>query len=685
MKWPISIHEIRKGILDGSISFEELSNAKDSLDMFRWDVLSPNTEECRPTLSEVKDLIMIYLDYYVYSEEGDVLITDGEYDELMNCYIEMGGEPIYHSDVLTSVSRWEFVPHESPGIVGSIKKIYEFEELQDYLSEYRNSAGRSYRIAPKFDGISSAIKFNDNGKILMAVTRNDGVQGQNITEVAKRAWNAKEVGMRYSEPLKKGETVWVKTELCISMEDFNKLVEEKAYKNRRSGTSGIVNSPKNLHLAKYITIIPLAAHYPSNDDIDYHPMGAKDIFIPNPESPKGATLLMDEIEKMFSVIRDAHYPFRTDGVVIYPLGDDIIPNYDDIMDHAIAFKVNTAEALTQVEYGYVSVGRLGNAIPMVHVFPTEINEICAHDASLGSFDKFAGMDIHEGEQVVIYAGGDVIPLVKLPEIRHYPAHAPLLQIKKRCPFCNEKLTRHVNSYRCENPNCTRVNAGRIANFLVKLEAYGISDTTIQDLYDAGLIKDIPDLFHLTEDQIAKLDGYGEQKAHNIMKEIHRIQTMEVSASRLLGSLGIPGISEKKSHNLLSVMSISKVLKMKKKKAIFELMNADNVGETTAKTFVVFIRDNKELIKELLDTMNITNDTQWKGNVVFTGFRNSDLAGKFNRLGYEISSNVNRSTVAVIDNSFSHDSTKCKAARSKGIDIVHVSEVDDVLNGLRRRK
>lgn len=676
------LSKLRQDIIDKKIQLDHIVKYKEELNHIREEFLHLKTTH-DVNLTHIRDLIMIYLDYYTYSETGDVLINDVEYDELMNAYLQCGGELITTSDIITSATKWPFVKHEYPGIVGSVKKVYTQDELLSYMDGYRCTEGRYFRIAPKFDGVSSAIKYDNRGNVVMAVTRNNGVEGQDITEVVRRAWNAREVGLEMSTKMET-EHLWVKTELCISMKDFDNLVEEKVYKNRRSATSGIVNSPKNLHLAKYITIIPLAYVDPRTDDIEYHPMGCKDIFIHDPGSTKGTLDMMDEIQGMLSSIRDSHYPFRTDGVVIYPLGQEIVPNFDDIMDHAIAFKVNTAEALTQVDYGYVSIGRLGNAVPMIHVFPAEINEICAHDASLGSFDKFAGMDIHEGEQVVIYAGGDVIPLVRLPEIRHYPADAPLLEIKKRCPYCNEKLTRFVNSYRCENPDCSRVNAGKIANFVVKLGAYGISDQTIQDLYDAKLIKDIPDLFELDENAIASLNGYGDGKAGNIVSEIRSIQEKEIPESKLLGSLGMTGIGEKKSRKLLSVMPIKKALKMKKKKAIFELVSADDIGPTTAKTYVSFIHEYDDMIKRLLSCMNIVSDASWKGNVVFTGFRNPDLEEKFNRIGYEVSSNVNRNTRAVIDSSYSHDSTKCNAARAKGIDIVHVSEVQDVLDGLEGR-
>ena len=671
----VDVSKLRKDLIQNKIELSALESHRDEL----FYLLDGFLHDKEDNLKICEDLIMLYLDYYTYSEDGDVLITDHEYDMLMNWYIDHGGTLISRSDLLTNQTQWDFVKHESPGIVGTVKKIYTFEELVDYVSKYKTSSGiRKFRVAPKFDGISSAIKIDSKGRFLMGVTRNNGVEGQNITEVVRRAKNAKEVGSYYAFNLKKGETLWVKTELCISSEDFEKLVEEKEYANRRSATSGIVNSPKNLNLAKYITIIPLASHTIGNDQIDYVPLDSDTYSIRKPME------LMDHIEKMFSKIRDSHYPFRTDGVVIYPLGDDIIPNYSDIMDDAIAYKVNTSQALTEVEYGYVSIGRLGKAVPMLHVKPVEINEICAHDASLGSFDKFASMDLHEHEQVLIYAAGDVIPQAKLPERRHYPANAPILHIAKRCPYCNTKLSRKKNTYFCENPECLRVSAGLITNFLVKLKVKNISDRTIEDLYASKLIREIPDLFTLTVSDISDLPGYGTDKAVNIVTELEHLKETPISVSTLLGSLGIAGISEKKAKKMLKVMPINKLLKGKKDQLVYELLGADNTGFTTAETFINFIHDNKKLIKKLMDIMNVTNDIEYKGNVVFTGFRNDDLEKKFNEIGYEVSSNVNGKTVVVVDASFSHDSTKCKAAERKGIDIVHVTEVDEVIHELKKK-
>lgn len=670
----IDVIDLRKNILNGKIDINDLNLYENDLRIWMETSLSKKVLS-NEAFDVITNLIMLYLDYYTYAEDGDVLITDFQYDMLMNHYINNGGKQISKADKLMNVSQWNFVKHEMPGMVGTLKKIYTFEELQIYFNKYRSGSSRFRRfiIAPKYDGISSAIKIV-NGRIVLGVTRNNGFEGQDITQVVRNACNANKIVKMFGSD-KKDHVVWLKTELVIRSQEFEKVIEEKTYKNRRSATSGIVNSPKNVHLAKYISIIPLAAYQVNEKKLQYCPPDSKEINISN------AYDLKDDIDEMISKIRDSSYDIRTDGVVLYPIGDDILPNFNDIMDDAVAFKVNTSKAFTTVEYGYVSVGRLGNAVPMFHVKPCDVNETTVTDVSLGSFDKFYGMDVHEGEQIEVYSAGDVIPQAKLPEIRHYKEDAPLIKIKKRCPYCNEKLTRYKATYRCENQDCPRIKSGKISNFIIKLKAKNVSDRTIEDLVEAGLVKSIPDLFDLTIDEIAKLDGYGKDSAKIIVDEIEKIRTTETPVSTMMGALGIQGISEKKCKKLFKVMNLKKMLKTDPKELLYDLVSADSTGRITAQTFIDFLQENKKLIKQLVEIMNITTDIEWKGNVVFTGARDHELENRFMEKGYEISSAVNGNTIVVIDASYNHESTKCKAAKKKGIDIIHISEAEDVLKQL----
>lgn len=693
----MNLTQFRKDIISGKIDINHIPD-NDIEELKHLSSKFTHKEFCtNEEMDEYYELIMILLDIYTYREDGFVVISDYDYDLLMNNYIINGGKLVHKSDVIEDPlqTRWKFVKHEAPGVVGTIKKIYDEAELYSWCKFNKEHKGIYwYRIAPKFDGISSAIKLSGKGEILQALTRNDGYEGQDITKVIRNCRNVSRIE-KFAElhKIKKNDHLWIKTELVMDTECFEKCIQEKPYANRRSATSGIVNSPKNVHLAKYLDIIPLAVYNPQKETVDYIPLNSYTI---EDYDSRG---MMHEVEVLLSVIRNSDYPYRTDGVVLFPLMGN--PSEDekyfhtldqdhfnpmDIMDDAIAFKVNTNEAITTVEYGYVSVGPLGYARPMIKVRPVEVNETTVTDVSLGSFDTFATMDLHEKEEVIVFSAGDVIPQAKLPESRHYKAKAPLIKIKKQCPYCNEKLTRSKGTYRCENEDCPRVNQGKIINFITKMDIKGVAEATIEDLYNAKLIKTIPDIFELKESDIIQLEGYQKDKANLIISEFQRIKDKEIPISKLLGALGIKGISRKKCQLLMKAIADNpdKLLKKKPEKMFFELTSIDGIGDKTAATFIDFLKDNHHLIADLMDIMNVSIDPNYIGNVVFTGFRDSDLQEKFEDLGYELSNRVNSETVVVINASYEMNTPKCRDAIEKNISIVHRSNVDVVLDQLSKR-
>ena len=204
------------------------------------------------------------------------------------------------------------------------------------------------------------------------------------------------------------------------------------------------------------------------------------------------------------------------------------------------------------------------------------------------------------------------------------------------------------------------------------------------MVECELIKTIPDIFYILPDDIERIPGYGADKANMIVGEFQKIKNKETPISSLLGALGIQGISEKKCKNIIAQLDyFDSFLTMDSKKLQWLLTDGDNIGLKTASIFVDFVNENRDLIEELLHTMNVVNDVKYKGNVVFTGGRYPDLENKFKDLGYESSNNVNSDTIVVIDSSYDHDSTKCKSAKKKGIDIIHVSEVDEVFKELAK--
>ena len=662
--------ELRSDLKKGKIEIESLGNMIDTL----FEPMMKILLKAETSVSAYEDFIYLCMDYYTFTDS--LLISDYDYDQIMNMFLRKGGYHISTADNIAGNdvgTKWNIVKHEEPGVVGTVSKVYSKEELDFYWRKYPWC--HDWIVGPKYDGISSSIKI-ENGKIVLACTRYDGIYGQDITLIVKNAKNASTFMEYFDQDDIDG---FYKVELCVGMSDYQELIKEKYYANRRSATSGIINSPKNLEYAHYITIIPLAKYVPKHngDRLIYRPLLSRVI-----EGIGSSDYLYNKIKEMLNVCRDPEFEFRTDGVVIMPTGL-LDLDKSDLMSNAIAFKVNTKIGTTRIKRLYVSVGRLGKAVPMAEVIPVEVNETIVSDVSLGSFDKMVGLNLHEDETVEIYSAGDVIPQLRLPEEKTYPKNSPYIYLKLNCPYCGEKLDRIGREMFCNNPKCVRVKTGKIANFVSKIGMENISDATIEDLYMAKLIKHIPDIFSLRYEDIRTLEGYGDISAQNIIYEIDKIKEKAIPLDQLFGALGIPDIAEKTARKIFSVISLDDLFK-KKEKIFMKLITAEGIGEATAKSFVNFIKDNEEDISELLDILNVTEPIKWKGNVVFTGFRNTELQEEFNKIGYEVSDNVNSKTVAVITNSRDSNSTKCRAAMKKGIDIIHLLDVDDLIKSLKKK-
>ena len=399
--------------------------------------------------------------------------------------------------------------------------------------------------------------------------------------------------------------------------------------------------------------------------IDYNPPDA--ITIKGVESK---VQIMGYMLKLLAQLKnpDNHYEYRVDGVILFPMIR--YKELNDVMENSMAFKINTAEALTTIKYGYVSMGRTGRAVPMIKVEPCEVNETIVEDVTLGSFQLFKAMHLYEGEKVVIYSAGDVIPEMKFPEKRMIPDGAQLLRIPEICPYCGSEL---VNAT-CPNPVCKRKITGRITNFLERTDITSdISDKTIEDLYDAKKIRNIVDIFKLQVNDIASLDGYTQTGALKMINQFNTLRTTPISYSRFFGSLGCPGISLKIASGIFDVTTMDELLRTKGWDRINLLMCVDKLGLTRAQIISDFIDQNYQEIYELMQIMNLVKDRKYFGNVVFSGFRDSSWEAKFDQIGFRVGDSVTRETAACIVANMG--TTKAKAALKKGTPLYLSTDIE----------
>lgn len=684
----ISFVKLREKILSKEMSFHQLLEYSDEVG------IAFNNLEALSDL-ELENLIYLCLDTYIYEEDGNVLMTDHQYDLMMNEWIDRGNERIIYPDAFVDGNSWDMIKHEDPGTVGSLDKIYEEDELISWLTRvpikdfYRDMkcVSNQYIIAPKFDGISGSIRVDD-GKITYAATRRDGNYGQNITEVVKKMKNNNSFITAFERQYLNlyGEDVtlrdgFYKVEFVMSTEDYNILKEDKPYANRRSAVSGIVNTPNNRKYGKYITILPLLYRAHNNTNKLYY-------------APQYSTFLgtvnystvLDEVEESMTKFRMPSFPYRVDGVVIFEVDSDRF-NPSDYMECGIAFKANTAETPTRIKFLYMSIGRLGKATPMARIEPTDVNETIVEDASLGSYQKYLSLHLHEDELVTAFSAGDVIPQLRPMNPPVYPKGAKPLEIALVCPHCDHDLEPVGKEFACVNPECPRIISGRIANFMAKIGAKNISDATIFALYDYGAARDIKELFTQAIDKMRqwRIKGWGDVSLTNLETELHRLQTTPIELSRFIGAMGIKGIAKKKARAVFRELDLKFFLKADKEKMKYYLLGVEGFAGKTAEVFSEWMMKNRHELQELMKLFNIVEDKPYKGSVVFTGFRDDELAEEFDELGYEVVDNVTSNTIAVINASTKNTSTKCKSAIAKGIDIVYRGDVEEVLTALKRRQ
>lgn len=660
--------KLRLDLLSKNIEIESLVDYKQSLFAPMLDSILVGEIKDLKTLT---DYLYLCLDYYTFTD--DVLISDYDYDMVMNIYVNLGGNRMTEADPI-SQNVWPIVDHEDRSMVGSIEKVYSLEELEKYYSKYEYY--RQWILGPKYDGISAAVKV-ESGIITKAWTRYDGWKGQDITPVVANAKNA-DMFMYEFETSYANPDGFYKVELAVGNDEFEELIQEKEYANRRSATSGIVNTPKNLHLAKYITIIPLAKKN-VNGVLEYKPKGAVML-----DDVGSSRYLYQCVKDILAQCALPSFQFRYDGVVMFPITDDY--NSHDILNDAIAYKINTKFGMTTIKRLYISIGRTGKAMPMAEVYPVEVNETRVTDVSLGSIGNYLSMDLRKDEQVVVYSAGDVIPQIMKPDkdvIQKKTGEKLYLPLK--CPYCGEELHVIGKEMFCTNKECQRFLVGRIANFIDKLGVENVSDATIEELYLNGMVKKLPDIFHLDKDKIAALPGYGLRSAELIVNNINSIVGTPITVDRFYGALGIPDCAELTCRKIFSIISIKDIDKTFATgnwiKLNMQLQCTKGIGSKIASSFIGFIKEYDEEIQDLLDILTVVGLPSYKGSVVFTGFRDDAAVSKFNKIGYEVADNVTSKTKAVINNSYSKSSGKCKDAIKYDIPIIHRSRIDDVIVSL----
>lgn len=571
---------------------------------------------------------------YEYYNLDNPSITDQEYDkylrELINLeerYPELvdpnsptkrvGGE---------AIDSFKKVQHKIPMI--SLSNVFNEEEIKEFTNRVKNAGfNPKYVCELKIDGLSVSLHY-EHGKLVFAATRGDGVTGEDITHNVRTIKTV---------PLDLGRDIdiEVRGEIYMNKATLEKLNREREkngevkLQNVRNAAAGSIRQldPKiaaKRHLDTWIYHLPNPLDYGIKTHFEalefMHELGFKT----NP-----ASRLVQTPEEILKFIEEytekrSSLPYEIDGVVI-KVNDIETQKYLGATAKyprwATAYKFPAEEVLTKLVDIKFSVGRTGQVTPNAVLEPVLVMGSTIRRATLHNEDYCKNLDLRIGDIVSIKKAADVIPEVVEPKIeRRLGIEKPFLMIRE-CPICGSTLVKKGNvDYFCVNEDCPKKNMEGLIHFASRgaMNIDGLGDEILEDFYNEGFIRTIPDFYRLADykEDIIELEGYGNKKVNNLLAAIE--ESKKNSLEKLIFGIGISGIGAKNAKILASRY---KTMENLENATYEELVSIRDIGDVLARNIVNFFANPKniQLINMLVEigvNMEYLGEAQ-KTNVNFT--------------------------------------------------------------------
>lgn len=559
-------------------------------------------------ISQLRDLIRQHeYNYYVLNEPT---ISDQEFDQLMYRLQQLEADfpdsydpssPTQRVGSDLSNNTFEHVTHKYPML--SLSNTYSIAEVQEWYNRVAKLLAEPFEVVCelKFDGISVSLIYED-GKLTKAITRGDGVVGDDITNNVRTIKNVPLVLMgNYPKEVE------FRGEIMLPWKEFDRINkeresnEETLFANPRNAAAGTIKllNPKivanrNLYSSLYYMLgdeLPTDSHY---DNL----MIAKRFGV-NISSNIALCNKLSEIVEFINYwdVERKQLPYATDGIV---LKVNSISQQNKLgltaksPRWAIAYKFQAERELTKLISIDYQVGRTGVITPVANLEPVLLSGTIVKRATLHNSDFIENLDLHIGDMVYIEKGGEIIPKIIEVDLTKRNFSASKVQFISHCPECGSLLVRYPGeaAYYCTNYNsCPPQIKGRIEHFVSRkaMNIDGLGTETISLLYDAKLICNFADIYTLTVPQLLKLERFAEKSANNIINAIDN--SRNVPFSKVLFALGIRFVGETTAKLLADrFVNIDNIINATKD----QLMAIPEVGERIATSIVEFMSDNNNL-------------------------------------------------------------------------------------------
>ena len=560
-----------------------------------------------------KELEQHNYNYYVLSAPT---ISDFEFDQKMRELQELEqAYPAYDDPdspthrVGSDLSK-EFakVVHQYPML--SLGNTYSQAEVRDFYEQVSRALNEPFELVAelKYDGTSISLIY-EQGRFVQAVTRGDGVRGDDVTANVKtiRSIPLRLQGSDYPARFE------IRGEVLLPWAEFDRLnkereeQEEPLFANPRNAASGTLKqqnpaivAARKLDAYLYYLLgeqLPAETHW---DNLE----AARRWGFKIPQVMKLCHTLQDVFDYIaYWDVERKNLPVATDGIVLKVNSLRQQRNLGFTAKSprwAIAYKFQAERAETRLNAVSFQVGRTGAITPVANLEPVLLAGTIVKRASLHNADIIEGLDLHLGDQVYVEKGGEIIP--KIVGVNTEARTAGLgekVRFIQRCPECGTPLVRPEGeaAHYCPNDvGCAPQIKGRIEHFVTrKAMNINIGPETIEDLYEAGLVRDSADLYTLRVADLLRLERWAEKSAQNLMESL--AVSKQVPFERVLYALGIRYVGETVAKRLAGSFHSMEALEQ----ASFEsLVAVDEIGERIAQSVRAYFADarNQAIVKRL---------------------------------------------------------------------------------------
>lgn len=649
-----------------------------------------------------------YLYYVLDAPE----ITDAEYDRMMVRLREL--EARYPDSIPAdsptqrvggrASSQFTEVRHLEPLL--SLGNVFSAEELRAFDERVRSGlpAGSKveYVMEPKIDGLACSLIY-ENGKLVRAATRGDGVVGENVTANVR---TIRSIPLTLKVP--DGETVPelldVRGEVYMPRQAFMRLNEQRAER----GESEFAN-PRNAAAGSLRQLDPQVTASRSLSFFAYYLVGEG----AQPKHSESLALLahygfkvsenykvVENIDEAIKYIGDFNelrqgLSYDTDGAVI-KVNDvyqqRILGATGKDPRWATAYKYPPEQAETTLEDIDWRVGRTGVLTPTAVLTPVKLSGSVISRATLHNEDFIRAKDIRIGDRVVINKAGEIIPEVLRVVVEKRTGDEKEVEIPSVCPECGWRVERQGEeaAIRCTNPHCPALGREGLIHFVSRdaMNIDGCGPSVINALLDAGLVRDAADLYSLRKDDLLKLERMGEKSADNLLAALAESKKNELD--KLLFALGIRHVGAKVARILATEFGSMEKLQQAQPE---ELAQIRDIGDKIAESVVTWLNvpANIDLVERLAAaglTMTFTPTASQEDNpffgktLVFTGtmptLGRAEAKTMAQDVGAKVSGSVSKKTDYVIAGA--EAGSKLEKAQQLGVTVIDEAEFLRLLKG-----